>query len=128
MTDGQTKSPLLECSPARTLALAGLAHRIVPCLRDESSVAAELFAVDGELHRCTNGFMLLQATFATTDPATLQADDARTYRRELNRRKKHLAELDRRRDALLEPYARELLASGAIHPALQDLARRSVAN
>lgn len=102
------------------LAEAGLAKRTRPCRLEQSSVADELFKLDADIVRSRRALECLEASFKTTDVHTLTDGDATTFRREVTRRRKHIAQLEARKGELMAAYAVELLESCAIHPELAD--------
>lgn len=102
----------------RKLAEEGVRHRVRPILEHGSSIAPRLFGIQDLLDRRSRALMLLQASFDSTEPARLSRHDERTYRREVDRRKKDIRSLESARDELLAVYADELMSSKFVHPEL----------
>ncbi|MCB9834242.1 MAG: hypothetical protein H6807_17395 [Planctomycetes bacterium] len=98
----------------------GLEHQVRPIRDSHSSITSHLFELDADCRERALALERFEAAFAETPPVELGPGDARIYRRERERRLRHLEQVRKERDDLLEVYAAELLASPRHHPALTE--------
>ena len=118
---------LLQRSPSDvreqtlTLARIGLEHQVRPIRDSHSSATNRLFELDNEYRGRSAALRRFEAAFQATPSTELGPGDARIYRRERERRHRQIQQLEKGREALLESYAEELLASPRQHPALQHI-------
>ncbi|MCA9321035.1 MAG: hypothetical protein KDB53_09885 [Planctomycetes bacterium] len=105
----------------RDLALCALAHRVRPILDHESTVASTLFELEDQILQRSRALVLLEAAWETTGYEGVAPNDEKIFRRECQRRRAALHDLEEDKDRLLGHYANELLLARPQHPALRDL-------
>ena len=102
------------------LAEAGLRNHVRPISPEDSGIARRLFELDADCERRIRALDTLEAAYKATPVAELGPHDARTYRRERERRVKQLNAMLEERSRLLMHYGHELIDSPLRHPSLES--------